>query len=130
MDWQPLIDAALAVQKRAYAPYSRFPVGAAMRMEDGSIQVGCNVENATPVLTVCAERAALASAVSAGLRRPQALAVVSNLDPAAPPCGPCLQALVEFVPDLPILLFNPDGERRERRLKDLLPEPFVWRPEE
>jgi cytidine deaminase len=123
-DWEPLADAARAVRARAYAPYSRFAVGAAFRLEDGSIVGGCNVENATSGLTLCAERVALATAVASGRRRPVALAVVSSATPPAAPCGLCLQTLAEFAEDLPILLLNEDGERRQVSLRQLLPQPF------
>jgi cytidine deaminase len=125
MDWQPLIAAARAARANAYAPYSRFAVGAALLMEDGSIVAGANVENCIPALSVCAERAAMATAVGAGLRRPQALAVVTDTDPPARPCGLCRQALVEFARDLTILVCDAAGERCEEvRLADLLPHPF------
>ena len=125
MDWEPLIAAAKAVRERAYAPYSNFPVGAALLMEDGSIHAGANVENCIPALAVCAERNALAAAVSAGLRRPQAVAVVTSTSPASCPCGLCRQALAEFAEDLPILVVNLEGEREETTLAELLPRRFV-----
>src|SRR5262245_64442123 len=101
MDWEPLIAAATAARARAYAPYSRFAVGAAVLMEDGSIHTGANVENCIPSLSVCAERNAVAAAVSAGLRQPQALAVVTEMSPPARPRGPRRQTLAEFAPALP-----------------------------
>jgi cytidine deaminase len=124
MDWEPLIAAATAARAKAYAPYSRFAVGAAVLMEDGSIHAGANVENCIPSLAVCAERNALAAAVSTGLRRPQALAVVTEMSPPARPCGLCRQTLAEFAQDLPILVTNPGGEREETSLAELLPYPF------
>lgn len=125
-DWQALAQAAIAARALAYAPYSGFAVGAALRLEDGSIATGCNIENATFGLTQCAERVALAAAVARGLRRPSALAVASGSAPAAAPCGLCLQTLAEFCDDLPILLLNPDRPGGERRLRllELLPYPF------
>ncbi len=124
MDWDPLLAAAAAARERAYAPYSRFAVGAAVLMEDSSIHPGCNVENRSLGLTLCAERVALAAAIVAGARRPRALVVLTDSDPPAPPCGLCLQALSEFGTDLPILLANTHGARIERRLSALLPHPF------
>jgi cytidine deaminase len=124
MDWEPLIAAAAAARAKAYAPYSRFPVGAAVLMEDGSIHAGANVENCIPTLSACAERNALAAAVSAGLRSPRALVVVTETSPPARPCGLCRQALAEFARDLPILAVNPGGEREETSLAELLPYPF------
>ncbi len=127
MNWEDLVSAAAAAREAAYAPYSQFKVGAALRMEDGSLHAGCNVENRSFGVTVCAERVALAAAVTAGNRKPAALAVVTDVHPPAIPCGVCLQTLAEFAdPELPILLSTPGGDRREFRLQDLLPYPFVF----
>ncbi len=127
MDWEELVVAAATARQAAYTPYSHFKVGAAVRMEDGSLHSGCNVENRSFGLTLCAERVALAAAVAAGNRKPAALAVVTDVHPPAVPCGLCLQTLAEFAdPEFPILLSNPDGERREFRLQELLPRPFVF----
>ena len=124
MDWEPLVAAAAAARQRAYAPYSRFPVGAALLMEDGSIHAGATVENCIPALSVCAERVAVASAASAGLRRPRALAVVTGTNPPSRPCGLCRQTLSEFARELPILLVNEDGAREEVWLSAIFPQPF------
>jgi cytidine deaminase len=124
MDWEPLIAAASAARANSYSPYSRFPVGAALLMEDGSIWAAANVENCIPALAICAERNAMSAAASAGLRRPQALAVVTATSPPSTPCGLCRQTLAEFADDLPILLTNPEGAREEVRLADLLPRTF------
>lgn len=125
MDWEPLVAAAREAYEQAYAPYSRFKVGAALLMEDGSIQSGANVENCIPALSVCAERVAVAKAASTGLRKPQALAVVTDAAPPARPCGLCRQTLVEFVADLPILMVNTAGAREETSLAVLLPDAFT-----
>src|SRR3954465_12059237 len=101
MDWEPLVAAARAARERAYAPYSHFAVGAALLMEDGSIWAAANVENCIPALSICAERNAMAAAASAGLRHPQAVAVVTATSPPSPPCGLCRQTLAEFANDLP-----------------------------
>jgi cytidine deaminase len=119
-----LVDRALTAQRRAYAPYSRFSVGAALRGDDGRIYSGCNVENASYGATVCAERNAVARAVAAGCRTFVALAVVTSSSPPAPPCGLCRQVVGEFVEDLPIVLVNPLGEVVRTRLSSLLPLRF------
>jgi cytidine deaminase len=125
MDWEPLVEAALRARESAYAPYSRFAVGAALRAADGRVFAGCNVENRSYGLALCAERAAVAAAVAAGAGRPAAVVVVADADPLATPCGLCRETLAEFAgPDLPILLAAPDGRRRETRLGQLFPEPF------
>jgi cytidine deaminase len=117
------VDAARAAQARAYAPYSKFRVGAALEAVDGTVFSGCNVENASYGLTICAERAALFSAVSAGVQRFRRAVVVSDVDPPAAPCGACRQVLAEFGLDLPI-----EGIGSTRRviwkLSELLPVAF------
>jgi len=124
MDWEPLVAAATAARERAYAPYSHFAVGAALLMEDGSIHAAANVENCIPALSICAERNAMSAAASAGLRRPRAVAVVTDASPPARPCGLCRQTLVEFAKDLPILVVNVHGDREETTLAELFPQPF------
>jgi cytidine deaminase len=122
---EDLLAAASAVREHAYAPFSRFPVGAAIRTDDGRVFVGANVENSTYSATVCAERAAVAAAVAAGARRVTACAVVADHVPPARPCGVCLQTLAEFAgPETPIVLQNLSGEVASLRLGDLLPQPF------
>lgn len=122
--WDDLIQAAAEVRTRAYAPYSMFRVGAALRTAEGEVFTGCNVENRSFGLALCAERAALATMVAAGQREPEALVVVTGITPPAAPCGLCREALSEFAGDLPILLVNEQGTRREVRLADLLPDRF------
>ena len=118
-----LISAARTAQARAYAPYSHFRVGAALEASDGSVFTGCNVENASYGLTICAERAAVCAAVSAGAKRFRRAVVVSDVDPPAAPCGACRQVLAEFGLDLPI-----DGVGSKQmvswRLSELLPAAF------
>ncbi len=118
-----VLDAARAVQARAYAPYSRFKVGATLEAEDGRMFTGCNVENAAFGVTLCAERAALAAAVAAGARQFRRLVIVSDADPPAAPCGVCRQALAEFSPGLRVEAFGPAGSRRWT-LEALLPDAF------
>lgn len=125
MDWEALIAAAKAVRANAYAPYSHFPVGAALLMEDGSIHAAANVENCIPALSICAERNAMSAAASAGLRKPQAVAVVTETSPPSRPCGLCRQTLAEFAEDLPIVVVNDQGEREETSLSRLFPERFT-----
>jgi len=124
MDWEPLVAAATAARANAYAPYSHFTVGAAVLMEDGSIHAAGNVENCIPALSICAERNAMSAAASAGLRKPQAIAVATDATPPARPCGLCRQTLVEFAKDLPILVVNAQGVREETSLTELFPQPF------
>ena len=124
MDWEPLIAAARAARAHAYAPYSHFAVGAALLMEDGSVHAAANVENVIPALSICAERNAMSAAASAGLRRPQAVAVVTDANPPARPCGLCRQTLAEFARDLPIVMVNVDGDREETSLAEIFPQPF------
>jgi cytidine deaminase len=108
----------------AYAPYSRFHVGAAIEADDGSVHIGCNVENASYGLTICAERMAVGAAVAAGKRKLVRVAVVSAVEPPATPCGACRQLLAEFGLDLEIIAAGPKSERRWT-LRELLPEAFT-----
>jgi cytidine deaminase len=123
-DWQPLIAAAQAARQRAYAPYSNYHVGAALLGEDGQIHVGCNVENASYPVTLCAERVALSHAVSVGCRRFKALVVTTQGDRPVSPCGMCRQALNEFAPQIPIMLVPEKGPSRQVNLGDILPDAF------
>jgi cytidine deaminase len=118
-----LVAAAQAAQRRAYAPYSNFHVGAALESQDGAVFVGCNVENASYGLTICAERAAICAAVSAGVRRFRRAVVVSDSDPPAAPCGACRQVLAEFGRDLRIDAVGP-SRTMSWSLSELLPAAF------
>ena len=120
----PLLAAALAVRENAFAPFSKFKVGAAVQGLDGRIHTGCNVENATYGLTVCAERVAIFKGVSEGSRRFKRVAVAADTDKLTPPCGACRQILWEFCGDVEIALVNPRGRIETYRLKDLFPKPF------
>ncbi len=124
-DMLELYELASEARARAYAPYSGFRVGAALRGRDGRVFVGVNVENASFPVTICAERGALMSAVAEGVREFDSLAVVTDaLEPAAP-CGMCRQMLAEFGLDLPILGAGRDGPTHLIRLGDLLPSAFT-----
>jgi cytidine deaminase len=118
-----LILAARNAQAHAYAPYSNFRVGAALESSEGAVFLGCNVENASYGLTICAERAAVCAAVTAGVTHFRRAVVVSDVDPPAAPCGACRQVLAEFGLDLPIDGVGPQATVRWR-LSDLLPAAF------
>ena len=120
---------ACDAQRRAYAPYSKFRVGAAVRMA-GEIFEGANVENASYGLCVCAERTAVFAAVNAGAHRLEAIAVCTDASPPSSPCGACRQVLLEFAPDaaaVTVIAINPRGERRSWTLAELIPDGFSGR---
>jgi cytidine deaminase len=119
-----LVEAALAARKNAHAPFSHFPVGAAVEDADGRIYTGCNVENATYGLTICAERVAVFKAISEGARKFTRVAVAADTETLTPPCGACRQILWEFCGDIELTLVNPRGKTETFRLKDLFPRPF------
>jgi cytidine deaminase len=125
-DGERLVTAAAAARKNAYAPYSQFRVGAALLLPDGRLSCGCNVENASFGLAVCAERNAVAAAVGTGARRFSALAVVTDARPPASPCGACRQVLSEFG-DFPVILANTAGDRVVTSVSQLLPHAFDGR---
>src|SRR5580698_1695300 len=114
----PLIDAALAARLHAFAPYSKFLVGAAIEDDAGAIHTGCNIENATYGLTVCAERVAVFKAISEGAREFRRIAIAADTDVLTPPCGACRQILWEFCGDVEIVLLNPRGARETMRLSE------------
>src|SRR5438105_2214968 len=121
---QSLLDAARAARQHAHAPFSNFQVGAALETADGKIVTGCNVENATYGLTICAERVAVFKAISEGERSFRRIAIVADTEQPTPPCGACRQILWEFGGDLEIILANLVRQTGVYRLKDLLPLPF------
>jgi len=124
---EDLIGAARVARDRAIAPYSHFKVGAALRTADGRIFTGCNVENASYGLTVCAERVALLKALSEGAREFEAIAVVADTAASTPPCGPCRQLLWEYCGDIPVMLANLHEPTGQHQMRDLLPLPFDGR---
>lgn len=119
-----LIEAARDVRERAYAPYSKFRVGAAVRTKDGKIYTGCNVESASYGLTVCAERVAIWKAVSEGEKEFTQIAVVADTQELTPPCGVCRQIIWEFAQDIPVTFANLRGKTETLQMKDLLPRAF------
>ena len=119
-----LVDAAVAARENAQAPFSKFKVGAALEDESGRIFTGCNVENATYGLTICAERVAVFKAVSEGARKFKRIAVAADTEVLTPPCGACRQILWEFCGDIELTLVNLQGKTEMFRLKDLFPRPF------
>jgi len=119
-----LLDAALNARKNAHAPYSHFLVGAALEAEDGRVFTGCNVENATYGLSVCAERVAVFKAISEGVRKFGRIAVSADTDVLTPPCGACRQILWEFCGNIEVTLTNLQGKTETIRMKDLFPRPF------
>lgn len=124
-----LVAAARTTRLNAHAPYSNFKVGAALLCDDGSIVTGCNVENATYGLTICAERVAIVKAISEG-RQPlsfKAVAIIGDTSDPTPPCGACRQILWEFCGDVDIILANLTDIKGRHRLNDLLPLPFDGR---
>ena len=128
MTKQELCQKAVDMLKMAYVPYSRFPVGAALECDDGTVYTGCNIENAGYTPTNCAERTAVFKAVSEGERQFDAICIVGGKDGVlteyAAPCGVCRQVLQEFAPDLEVILVNSRGETLDLTLRELLPYGF------
>lgn len=120
----PLVAAALEVRLNAHAPFSKFQVGAAVEDESGVIHTGCNVENATYGLTVCAERNAIFKGISSGAKRFRRVAVAADTDDLTPPCGACRQILWEFCGDVDVVLSNLKGKTETVRLGNLFPRAF------
>ena len=119
-----LIEAAKGARERAFAPYSNFKVGAAVRTKSGKIFTGCNVESASYGLTVCAERVAIWKAVSEGETEFEQIAVVADTEELTPPCGACRQIIWEFCGDVPVTFANLKGKTETVPMKELLPRAF------
>ena len=124
---EKLVQAARQARERAHAPYSKFRVGAALETRDGLIVSGCNVENATYGLTICAERVAVVKAVSEGHHDFVRIAIVADTADPTPPCGACRQILWEFGGDIEVILANLTEVTARHRLAELLPLPFDGR---
>ena len=122
---EDLIKVASLARQRAYAPYSKYKVGAAIRTKRNKVHSGANVENASYGLTVCAERTAAFAAVNAGDKELDAIAIVIDDDRLPTPCGACRQVLAEFSPNMKVILATTGGLRKETTLADLLPDPFL-----
>ena len=123
-DFDSLIAAAKHARENAHAPFSNFKVGAGLRASSGKIYGGCNVENATYGLTVCAERIAIFKAISEGERKFDAIAVVTDTDSLTPPCGACRQLIWEFCGDVPVVMTNLQGKVEVVPMRELFPKPF------
>jgi cytidine deaminase len=123
-DFSELTKLARVARRNAFAPYSNFKVGAALLLADGSIVTGCNIENATYGLTLCAERVAIFKAMSEGERKFAAIAVVADSPRLPAPCGPCRQIIWEFCGDVWVRLSDLKGKSRQLRMSELLPHPF------
>jgi len=122
---EELVEHALSARQKAYAPYSHYLVGAALLLADGSVMLGCNVENASYGATICAERVALTSAVAQGKQSFVALAVATKN--GGSPCGICRQVMAELGPDMTVYIANEAGEFRTTSTAELLPNSFTGR---
>jgi cytidine deaminase len=119
-----LCELAIAAREHAHAPFSKFQVGAALEDSSGRVHTGCNVENSTYGLTICAERVAVFKAISEGVREFRRIAIAADTDRLTPPCGACRQILWEFCGDIEVVLVNLRGASETIRLKDLFPRAF------
>ncbi len=125
MPCDDLLAEARKVRERAYAPFSRFRVGAAARSADGRIFSACNVESSSYGLSICAERAAVAKAVSEGCRKLVEIAIVADTERPCPPCGACRQLIYELGPDARVVMANLQGDVKVAQIADLLPGAFT-----
>ncbi len=123
-DYDGIVAVAKSARENAHAKFSNFKVGAGLLTASGKIYGGCNVENATYGLTVCAERVAIFKAISEGERKFDAIAVVTDTDKLTPPCGACRQIIWEFCGDVPVVMSNLHGKREVLRMSELFPKPF------
>ena len=123
-EYKKLINEAEKARKRAYTPYSKFKVGAAVLNADGKIFTGCNIENASFGLAICAERVAIFKAISEGSTKFEAIAVIGDTVTPCSPCGACRQVISEFGEDIPLIMANLKGDVKIKKIKELLPEAF------
>ncbi len=123
-EFKKLIKEAEKARNRAYTPYSKFKVGAAVLCDDGKIFTGCNIENASFGMSICAERVAIFKAVSEGSTKFEAIAVIGDTDKPCSPCGACRQVISEFGEDIPLIMANLKGDVKIKKIGDLLPEAF------
>ena len=121
MNEQQLKELAISMLERAYIPYSHFPVGAALECEDGYVATGCNIENASYGLAICAERTAAVKAVSEGHTKFKRIVIAGRSDDYCYPCGACRQFLYEFGPGMEVICLNKNGEAKKMNIKELLP---------
>ena len=124
MSDENLIEAAKQAREKAFAPYSNFKVGAAVRIKNGKIYTGCNIENASYGLTICAERVAIFKAISEGGKEFESLVVVADTENLTPPCGACRQIIWEFCGDIPVTFSNLDGKKETLQMRELFPRAF------
>ena len=124
MDINELINKAKNAREHSYSPYSRFKVGAALKTKNGMVFTGCNIENSSYGLSICAEREAIFKAISAGERDLDTIAVVTDSDKLTTPCGACRQVMWEFSKDMTIVVANLKGDKKEFKIKELLAHPF------
>lgn len=122
--FQKLIEKATKVRLIAYSPYSKFAVGSAVMTEDGSIFTGCNIENASFGLSICAERVAMFKAISAGHNVFKAIAIIGNTKGTCTPCGACRQVMMEFSPEMDVIMTNLHHKIKIKKAKELLPDAF------
>jgi len=124
MDINELINKAKNAREHSYSPYSRFKVGAALKTKNGMVFTGCNIENSSYSLSICAEREAIFKAISAGERDLDTIAIVTDSDKLTTPCGACRQVMWEFSKDMAVVVANLKGEKKEFKIKELLAHPF------
>lgn len=122
--FQELIDKAKEARANAYAPHSKFLVGSALITENGKIFTGCNIENVSLGLSICAERVAIFKAVAEGIKDIRAIAVIGDTEEPCTPCGACRQVMIEFAPDMKVVMANLHNKIKIKKARDLLPDSF------